>query len=160
MATNPESEPTHYYYDAAGNLTSKFDARSITTTFTLDLFGRVKQKSYMGDAGVTPTVTYCYDNPTCGGAPAAPSVNRLTQVTSSASSMSYTYNTLGQVQASTQTTGTAYPFSYTYNAAGSLLTETYPSNRTVNYDYDYAGRVQMVKGTFDSTTHGIRGQRE
>lgn len=86
-AFNPESGTTTYHYDANGNLTSKADARSITTTFRPDLFGRVTKKTYSDG---TPTVYYCYDGQTwsvsaCAGTAAAPSINRLTQVTSSAS---------------------------------------------------------------------------
>jgi len=64
-ATNPESGLIQYSYDNNGNLTSKTDARGITTSYVYDNLNRVKTRSY-NDNPQTPTVSYFYDNlPEC-----------------------------------------------------------------------------------------------
>ncbi|MBK8151573.1 MAG: RHS repeat protein [Acidobacteria bacterium] len=61
-AQNPESGTISYAYDPNGNLTSKQDARSITTSLrAYDAPDRVTQRSY--DDNATPPVHYTYDDP-------------------------------------------------------------------------------------------------
>jgi YD repeat-containing protein len=45
-ANNPESDLISYKYDENGKLTSKTDARSITTTYIYDVLNRVKTRSF------------------------------------------------------------------------------------------------------------------
>jgi RHS repeat-associated protein len=160
-ATNPESGTMQYsQYDNNGNLLSKTDARSVTTTVTYDALNRPLSKSYSG--GAAPSVTYCYDGTaaTTGGggctsaSPAIPNpLGHLTQEYSSASVTTYTaFDGMGHVTASSQLTGgTTYAFGaaaspgYAYNLSGQLTSETYPSGRQVTYDFDAAGRTAHVK---------------
>lgn len=143
-----------YSYDPAGNLISKFDARSVTTSLFYDIRNRVKKRTYSGVT--TPEAVYCYDGDVsgdCAGAPTGTSFNlkgRLTRVKSSESTTDYLeYDALGRVRKSLQTTAgmlALNPFEYTYDEAG-LSSVKYPSGRTISYDFDLAGRVKSVTGT-------------
>ena len=94
----------------------------------------------------------------CNGSATAPAIGRLTQVGSSASNTSTSYDQLGRVAGSTQNTGgLAYQFSYTYNLADGLTQETYPSGRAVSFGYDSAGRVMGVSGLSGSTVTEYAG---
>ncbi len=139
IAANPESGTISYGYDNNGNLTSKTDARNITTSFTYDVLNRITQKSY-NDIPQTPTVTYTYDN-------ATNAKGKLTKVSSSVSTTEYTsFDIIGRVAGHKQTTNsTDYTTAYSYNLAGGLLTETYPSGRIVQNTLNAAGALSIVK---------------
>ena len=62
-ALNPESGLIAYEYDAAGNLSKRTDARGIETIFSYDALNRPTTKTYANDGGVTPPVTFQYDDP-------------------------------------------------------------------------------------------------
>lgn len=140
-ATNPEGGTISYQYDGNGNLTQKTDSRvpAVTTTFVYDALNRVTNRSYSDG---TPGVAYSYD-----AAGVTNSKGRLTSVSSSVSSYSYTsYDAMGRVLGSMQTTdGQAYPMSYSYDLAGNMISQTYPSGRVAASEYDAAGRLAGVK---------------
>jgi RHS repeat-associated protein len=138
-ATNPESGTIGYGYDNNGNLTSKVDARSITTTFAYDWLNRVTSRSYSDS---TPTVTYTYD-----AAGVSNSKGRLTSISSSVSADTITaYDVLGRVTAGNQITdGQTYSMSYSYNLTGAPTTFTYPSGRVISTEYDPAGRMAGLR---------------
>ncbi len=143
-AQNPESGTINYVYDANGNLTSKVDARTITTAYTYDALNRVLTRAYTGETGsTTPNVSYLYDNlPNAKG--------RLTKVSSSVSTTEYTaFDILGRVLASKQTTAggdpLGYATGYTYNLSGALIEETYPSGRKVKNVLDANGDLSKVE---------------
>jgi YD repeat-containing protein len=161
-ATNPESGHVQYAYDENGNLSTKTDARLITTNYAYDTLNRVKMKSYQSDPNGTPAVTYLYDAqalpilPT--GAPSfsrGSSIGRLVAaIYGSGNAGTYQgYDQMGRVVQSIQVTETqatgspnpqAYGFTYGYNIASEMLTETYPSGRIIQTEYDTAGRVAGV----------------
>jgi YD repeat-containing protein len=154
FATNPESGQIGYAYDANGNVKTRTDPRSVTTTYNYDALNRVFLKSYAGTPAA-PNVTYCYDGQIAAsqdGVCTAPnssipnSRGRLTQMYSLASTTTHgAYDGLGRVTQSSQFTGTTtYPFSYSYNAAGLLTSLVYPSGRTVTTGYDSAARPTQL----------------
>ena len=138
-ANNPESGTINYGYDNNGNLTSKIDARSITSSFVYDLLNRVTTRSYSDG---TPTVTYTYDS-----ASVSNSKGRLTSTSSSVSVSNVTaYDVLGRVTAGNQVTdGQTYSMSYGYNLAGAQTSFTYPSGRVISMESDTAGRLAGVR---------------
>jgi RHS repeat-associated protein len=158
-ATNPESGTVSYVYDNNGNLTSKTDARSMATNFGYDALNRVMTRTYSNDSGVTPPVSYYYDNASLpSGAPASfargYSTGRLVAVSYGASSSSGDYNgydELGRVIRHVQQTDNVnYLTEATYYLNSALSTETYPSvpgasdRRTVSYSLDLAARLSSL----------------
>jgi RHS repeat-associated protein len=144
-ATNPESGTINYTYDANSNLATKTDARSIATTYAYDTLNRVKTRTYSD--GVTPQVSYYYDNLTNAK-------GKLKKVTSSVSTTEYTaFDILGRVTQSKQTTdGVTYgngstdsPMTYTYNLGGALIEQQYPSGRVVKNVLDNDGDLSIVQ---------------
>jgi RHS repeat-associated protein len=153
-AFNPESGTISYGHDDNGNLTSKTDARSITTTFTYDALNRLLVKDY---SDATPDVNFYYDAQTLPtGAPSlvrGASKGRLVAVTTGGTSAGsyYGYDALGQTLRRIQRTDSInYLSDATYNKAGAVVTETYPSvpgetgRRTLTYSFDAAGRLSSL----------------
>jgi RHS repeat-associated protein len=136
-AMNPESGLIQYNYDNNGNLTSKMDARNITTSYVYDNLNRVKTRSY---SDTTPAVTYTYDNLTNAK-------GKLIKVSSSVSTTEYpSFDILGRVLTHKQTTdGQTYNSSYVYNLSGALIEETYPSGRVVKNTLSNDGNLQQVQ---------------
>lgn len=156
-AASPEGGAAEYRYDAGGNLILKIDPRprpgaatlpncaipydggQIATCYGYDALGRLKLRQYNDG---TPAVTYTYD------ASGANSKGRLSSVTSSVSTYTYTaYDALGRVRGSSQKVGdVTYSMpDYVYDLAGHLVSEQYPSGRVVKTEYDAAGRIAGVK---------------
>jgi RHS repeat-associated protein len=138
-ALNPESGTISYAYDDNGNLSTKSDARPITTTYTYDGLNRPLTRSYSDG---TPAVTYVYDTLANGK-------GRVTSVSSSVSSYAFSgYDSMGRVNGASQTVGAqSYSLSYAYDLASHVTATTYPSGHTVTNAYDNAGRLQNLTGT-------------
>jgi YD repeat-containing protein len=136
-ATNPESGLIQYNYDNNGNLTSKIDARNITTSYVYDNLNRVKTRSY---SDTTPAVGYFYDNLTNAK-------GKLIKVSSSVSTTEYSsFDSFGRLLAHRQTTdGQTYNSSYSYNLSGALIEETYPSGRVVRNTLNNDGNLSQVQ---------------
>lgn len=160
-ALNPESGTVHYTHDNNGNLTSKTDARSITTAYTYDALNRLLVKNY---SDATPDVAFYYDAQTLpAGAPSfarGSSSGRLVAVTTGGTNAGsyYGYDALGQTLRRIQRTDAVnYLAEATYNKAGAPVTETYPAvpgatgRRTVTYSFDTAGRLSSL--TSPATTY-------
>ena len=141
-ASNPESGTTTYSYLDSGDIASRTDARSVTASLTYDAMHRVITKSYSGDGGVTPSVTYSY----YGAGSSSPNVGLLQSMASSASIANYgSYDALGRMGSITQTTGgNAYTIQYSHRLNDSISSIRYPSGKTVNYAVDAVGRVNQV----------------
>jgi RHS repeat-associated protein len=161
-ATNPESGTVSYTYDNNGNLLTRTDARSITTTIAYDVLNRPTSKSY-NDSPQTPTVNFYYDSQTLpSGAPSFTrgySTGALVAITySGGSAGTYRgYDALGRVVRQYQQTDSVnYLVEATYNVNGSVATETYPSvpgasdRRTVTYTPDAAGRLSSLSSSATS----------
>ena len=149
---NPETGTVSYAYDPNGNVTSKTDARGVTTWYLYDSLNRLYSKTYSNDASSTPTSCYQYDvssaTPICPSSTnwAGPNwvgrlTNQWTQSSSAGSCLAPTggfltkrsilcYDPMGRISSEQQYTpasqaaGTSYPLAYTYDWAGNLLTST------------------------------------
>jgi RHS repeat-associated protein len=175
-------------YDANGNQTSQTDARGNSTIYTFDAANRVINTRFADTSAITSTydfrgnpltetdslgrvTRYVYDL-----------AGQLTSVTEAdgtpqASTVSYTYNAIGERISTTDARGntntTAYtdqpvphtrritqtspaPFSYqtvtTLNAIGQVITSRDASLRDISYSYDVRGRQTHTLFP-DSTTH-------
>jgi RHS repeat-associated protein len=161
---------TTYIYDANSNLSSKTDARGVTTSFGYDGFNRLLSKVYSNDSSGTPVSCYQYGT-TQTGYTIGKMIGEWTQApltTCSATPPSsgfwakrlfLTYDPLGDVLTEQQLTpanaasGAAYTPSYTYDLTGNVLTANAglpsgigaPSNTMqFTYGYDAADRLSAV----------------
>jgi RHS repeat-associated protein len=140
-ASIPESGTLTYSYSDSGDLISRIDARGVVTTNTYDAMHRVLTKSYSGDGGLTPNVTYSY----YGTGSSSPNYGQLQAVMSSAAAVTFTYDIFGRVTSNTQTTnGSVYALRYVYRLNDSLNSMQYPSGKTVHFEVDDAGRVNQI----------------
>jgi RHS repeat-associated protein len=121
----------------------KTDAKGVTTTYCYDTLSRMTQKAYTALACPmsSPPVTYTYDQ---GGAPAF-ALGRITKMTDTSGSESYTYDKLGRILQLQKILGsTSYTTGYQYNAGSELTQITYPSGRIVEQSFDKTGQLCEV----------------
>jgi RHS repeat-associated protein len=154
-----------YGYDANGNLTSKTDARGITTSYTYDALNRLRERSYSD--GVTNSVVYGYDGSSIGflPVPSAPGRNLTASLTNTIGRMSfaaavgpgssgatslyaYSYDAMGRlanlwVSTPSYNSGTSpvFPVSAKYDLAGNISDLTYPSGRHIHQAWNAAGEL-------------------
>ncbi len=161
--TNNSQWCVKYAYDADSNLSSKTDARNITTNYNYDNVNRATSLSYVGDPQSTAAVSFYYDSQTVPTLPAgAPTFNRGSStgrlvgvLYGGGNTGTFTgYDQLGRVVQSIQVTETqasgppapqAYGTTYSYNRASEMITESYPSGRVVQTEYDTGGRIAGVR---------------
>ncbi len=147
-----------YVYDGNGNLTSKTDARNVTTSYGYDAIYRNVSVGYSDG---TPTVERHYDGPIGNGKGRLyyhVSLN-LNPTQSPPNNYAYSrlviggYDGVGRVTSQSQgflnntaTTWADYQVSRTYDLAGHTLTQTYPSGRSVSHSYASSGRLNSFGG--------------
>ncbi len=135
--TSPDTGVTGFSYDNAGNMTGKTDARGVTGIYQYDSLNRVTLISYPDEM-----VSYVYDNCPNGK-------GRLCYFSDKTGMTSYTYDTKGRVLAKAQTVGgLAQTVSYTYNSAGQMDSMTLPSGSVLSYNY---GNNRLIGISLDGT---------
>ena len=129
--TSPDTGVTNYTYDEAGNVKSKTTAagtpEALTLNYSYDAMNRLQNVTAPDPR---ENITYTYDNCPNGA-------GRLCAVTNGASTVSYSYDSFGNV-------ATHQGMSYTYDLASRVRTITYPSGAAVTYGYDPAGQISSV----------------
>lgn len=147
-------------YDANDNVTSRVDARNISTNFTYDALNRPIIKLYRINGQPDPNtgdVEYLYDNASANGK------GRPWIVYTWGANPFQTavggYDAVGRVTQLHRLFGNgqggwhpSYDIGATYNLAGHLTSMTYPSGRTLNYGYDVAGRLTSFNGNLGDGT--------
>ncbi|HXX19881.1 MAG TPA: RHS repeat-associated core domain-containing protein [Candidatus Acidoferrum sp.] len=161
-STNPESNAngtaTTYTYDANSNVTSKTDARGITTNYNpsgspIDALNRVTEVTYTDG---TPTVNYTYDQSACLGAAACYNIGRRTTMTDAGGTENLAYDPMGRELVEQRVTNSiTKTTNYTYDLAGDLATLSYPSGRMITYTYDSAGRPSDAQDVANSVNYVV-----
>jgi YD repeat-containing protein len=95
-STNPETGTIGYTYDANGNVSSKTDARSISTYYVYDNINRLFQKNYSSNAG-DPSACMQYDIAASGGSDLYPLGRQNLEWTAPANTCPSTSNTVSSV---------------------------------------------------------------
>ena len=136
---SPDTGITSYtQYDGAGNLISQTDAKGQITAYQYDALNRLTQITYDD----TSTTVYAYDV-------GANANGRLSSITDSSGSTSYSYDLHGRISNKTQTIGTtpndiSLPVAYHYNTQGQLDQITYPSGKVIGYTYSNGQISQLT----------------
>lgn len=131
---SPDTGVSNFTFDATGNVTSKTDARGKVTTLAYDALNRLTTVHYQTDADTVVE----YDG---GATPTAAAAGRLTKVSDSSGSSTYTYDDLGRLLTKTQVVnGKSFTVSYawgdTVGAMDKVTAITYPSGNRVDYSYN------------------------
>jgi RHS repeat-associated protein len=156
-STNPEVnapgalQPVAYTYDADGNVITKTDTRSITTTYSYDALNRPTGMTYSnGDHSVAET----YDQATCIGQSPCYNIGRRTTMTDAGGTEILSYDPMGREWGEQRTTNNVTKTTtYKYDLAGDLTTLTYPSGRIVTYTYDSAERPSDAQDVANSINY-------
>ncbi|MGD0227260.1 MAG: hypothetical protein ABSF71_33460, partial [Terriglobia bacterium] len=164
-ATNPESGQTSYTYDPNGNMQSREDARTITTTYSYDPLNRLLTKTYSDG---TPPVTFSYDQTgvTIGSWSSGTLTNttgRLTEgITTSGGATQtgvvYSYDPMGRPATYWQCTPSTCGHSnfpklvYNYDAAGDIASWVHPAGFTITNTISAARRITEISSSLNSST--------
>lgn len=134
--TSPDTGVTTNTYDSGGNLATSTDARNADATYTYDALNRIATASFSSGATTDQTLTYTYDAGTHGK-------GRLTGVSDSNHSLSWTYDDQGRVLTAGQVVGSvSKTTSYAY-ANGLRQSMTTPSGQVITYGYTN-GKVTSI----------------
>ena len=125
--TTPGNKTVSYAYDTLNRLISTTDAANRTTRCRYDANGN---RTGMVDNG-SQAHLMVYDN-----------MNRLTSKTSGSTSVSYTYDALGNTASMTDTTGTT---TYTYWYDNTLASIETPDGKTSTYTNDPGSNLRTVQ---------------
>jgi RHS repeat-associated protein len=159
QSTNPESGTIKYTYDANGNVTTKVDARNITTNYSptaspIDALNRVTEITYSD--GMTPTVNYTYDQSACLGQSSCYNIGHRTTMTDAGGSENLAYDKMGRGLAEQRVTNSiTKTTTYSYDKAGDLATLTYPTGRIITYTYDSTGRPSEAQDVANSINYAL-----
>jgi len=155
QTANPESGTVNYTsYDADGNLLTRTDARSVTTTYSYDALHRPTSKSYTDS---TATATYTYDISSVDGLTLLNPVGRLVKSSTSNTRTVSSYDVRGRVRDQWQCTpancGSGWHSSpYQYNFAGQVTTQTNPIGFTLTHTYNAAAQLMGIYSTWSPGT--------
>ncbi len=146
--THPENGTTAYTYNDVGGLHTRTDARGWVTTYSYDNVNRPTGKTYSGDGGVTPSVTYTYDSGTNG-------IGRMTGWSSTNGvSGGAEYDVLGRTTREWKSlpSNPQHEVNYDYNLAGQKTEFQYPDGHSLFYNYNSVGQLT------DLTSSWVDGQ--
>lgn len=163
-ATDSLGNDASQTYDAVGNVTqskiatgdtrlTNYDADSKVTDAT-NASGQKLQFSYAADDGRLTKIEYPEAGTLTSMTAEYDGLNRLTKVTDSASTRTYSYDDANRLLSVVTTyAGMTNPamVSYAYNNDGSLKTMTTPAG-AVNYTYDDAGQMTQLQVPWNSGT--------
>ncbi len=174
--TDQAGNNTHMTYDGAGNILTLRDARQNTYTFIYDGMNRKTGLAYPTGGGseswtydatgnvatyttrAGQTQTFTYDNrnreTAASWSDSTPATNkiydvagRLLTLSTSVSTLSYTYDNANQLLSETEqimSDGGPKSVTYAYDADGNRSTLTYPSGSSASYAYTNRNQVATI----------------
>jgi RHS repeat-associated protein len=130
-----------FYYDAAGNLVQRVDARGAVINYAYDALNRLVSKTF--PANPSENVTLIYDEAGAGFG-----IGQLTTVVDNGGqtgALKLSYDERGNVASQIRRAGTVtLATAYVYDAASRVAAITYPSGWTAAYTRDQMGRVTAI----------------
>lgn len=140
-STDPDTGTSIFTPNSLNELVTQQDAKAQLTSFGYDLLGRMTSRLEPESATAT---TWVY-----GTSAALHEIGRLKSLAKpDGYQESYTFDSLGRPATRTITEDTTYNVSYTYNTIGEINTVTYPASTgtafVLKYLYSY-GALQQVK---------------
>lgn len=134
---SPDTGTTSNTYDPAGNLSTSTDARAAVATYGYDALNRVTSIAYSQSGATDQTLSFTYDQGTNG-------IGHLTGASDANHSMSFGYDSLGEMTAMSQKVGTVTrSVSYGYTN-GDLTSITTPSGQAVTYGYNSNHQITSI----------------
>ena len=153
VGSTPTSSPVlKQTFDAAGNLVSRVDARSITETRQYDALNRLTAVSYSG-SGVDTSLnqSWRWDTSAAGASPSCSNgLGRLCQVTNALGVTSYAYDAFGNVSGQSQQhagLGNSTTAQWVHDAEDRLSASQGVSNKAVALQRDLEGRASVMQAT-------------
>lgn len=153
-ATNPETGTIGYGYDDNGNVSSKSDARGVTTNYTYDQGNRLELLSFSNAPAGTANSCWVYDVSSFPGMGVfANPVGRMVVSSEGCGTMfhGYSYDSIGRVTSHLQCAGDANMSptncasqAVAYDYLGDMTSLQYQNGYQLNYTYDQAGRPLSV----------------
>ncbi|MDP9120340.1 MAG: hypothetical protein M3O15_03070 [Acidobacteriota bacterium] len=147
--TSPVTGTTVYAYNDHGQLKQQTDARSVSTTRTLDPADRLTSVGYSADPSLA--TTYTYDTTSMAG---TSPIGRLASISKGSGAnetvVTYTYDLFGRMLQD----GT---LAYSYDANGNRAAIAYPGNVTACYGFDVADRQASLAYSTASATSACQG---
>lgn len=143
-----------YSYDLNGNLSSKVDARDITSTYAYDGFNRNITIDYSDTTDINPDIKRDYDGAASGKGRFWKEFKGGNETVGAQVEFNSVeaYDEVGRPLRKHQKFKTGglwseiYEVKRSYFLTGSVRTQTYPSGHTVHYTQDDAGRINGFTG--------------
>ncbi len=127
---------TTLYYDASGNVTSRYTDQFGGTTFTYDDTNRPLTENYTTGAGTE--IEYAYDSCEEGK-------GHLCAATTTDAVTNFAYYGNGRMKSEARTIGgSSYTTTYSHDRQGNPIFITYPDNSQVKYNYNAAGLLEQI----------------
>jgi RHS repeat-associated protein len=140
---SPDTGTTLYSYDEASNLRYKIQ-NGQSTEYRYDGESRLTRILY---SDPSLNVTYTYDSGSGDNL-----IGRLSSMTDSSGTTSYSYDDEGNLVSETRTvSGISYTSSYDYDAAGNLRQIVYPTGQTIDYMSDSIDPARIGQVTLNSS---------
>jgi RHS repeat-associated protein len=134
---SPDTGTTANTYDSVGNLATSTDARGATATYAYDALNRVTSLAYSLSGTTDQTLVFTYDQGANG-------IGHLTGASDANHSMSFGYDSLGEMTAMSQKVGTvtgSVSYGYTNRDLTSITT---PSGQAITYGYNSNHQVTSI----------------
>ena len=146
--SSPDTGASSYTYDANGNVATATDARGVLATYGYDALNRNTSIAYSLGGTTYQTRSFTYDQGTDG-------IGHLTGASDNESSMSWSYDALGEMTGVSQIVGgVTRSVSYGYTS-GDLTSLTTPSGQSITYSYNAAHQVTSIAVNGTTLLSGI-----
>ena len=160
---DPDRGRMEYTFDDAGNLVQTVDNKGQTISCTYDGANRLLSEDYLDGAGISPDVSYLYDEPSADYPDAINTKGRLSRVQDLSGVHFFSYDERGNTQLAVKRihhkgADTDYRTAFAHDAMGRVVSMIYPDGDGVVYTYNNRGLLESVPGFIDKFDYSVSGQ--